>query len=169
MRIVEYPKSDVEIEQEKLGFAPSKWWQATDSEGKLLAETSSRSDFEHLGLLEKEGVIFRRLYEKTKRRWVEEHPFPVQKEWRVIPSFPKYEMDDMGRVRLTDTKELLSGLFVGEADGMYGYLLRRGTVGSWLKTVAELLDETYPDLIEARKLMVELNAVSDDDLKKSQK
>jgi hypothetical protein len=76
MRIVEYPKSEVETEQEKENFYPAKWWQAIDADGKLLAETSSRSDFKSLGLIGQEGVTFRRLYEKKEVKWVEESPFP---------------------------------------------------------------------------------------------
>jgi hypothetical protein len=169
MRIPEYPKSEVETEQAKNGYYPTKWWQAFDDKGRLLAETSSRSDFKNLNLVGQDGVTFNRLYEKKKQKWVDEHPFPQQEEWRVIPSYPRYEISMPGQVRCAESKELLKGVFVGEAGGLFGYLLRKGTVSSWLKTSAELLDEAFPDLKEARKKSLELNTVDNFDHTKPSK
>jgi len=145
MRIVEYPKSDVEFQQEKEGFAPSKWWQAIDAEGNLLMETSVRSDFnsEHHGVLDEKGVTFRRLYEKTERRWVEEHPFPKQVEWRQISDFPNYEVSEGGKVRDIENKELLSPMFIGD-EGYIGFLLKNG-MNAYLKGLHEVYASTFPD------------------------
>jgi hypothetical protein len=70
-----YTPTEAERVQKEEGFEAGKWWQAIDADGKLLAETSSRSDFKHLGLDKLEGVTYRRLYERTERKWVEDNPF----------------------------------------------------------------------------------------------
>lgn len=75
MRIPNYKRSEAELVQAKEGFEPGKWWAAFDSEGRLLAETSSRSDFKELGLDTQEGVTFHRLYERKETKWVEDNPF----------------------------------------------------------------------------------------------
>lgn len=150
MRIVDYPKSDVEIEQEKEGFKPARWWQARDKDGSLLAETSSRSDFKNLDLLgeeaQKDGVNFHRLYEKVERKWVEEHPFPEKQEWREIAGFPKYEMTLNGFIRTVETHERPQPLFMGD-EGVIGYQLHRG-LGVHLKSLQTILDETFPEQAE---------------------
>lgn len=81
MRIPFYKPTKAELEQKKEGFEAAKWWQALDAEGNLLAETSVRSDFKNLGLIGKEGVTFRRLYERTERKW-------------VVEDTPTYEEED---------------------------------------------------------------------------
>lgn len=150
MRIVEYPKSEVEIEQEKDGFYPAKWWQARDAEGELLAETSVRSDFKNLDLLgiqaQKDGVTFHRLYEKTQRKWVSEHPFPDTIEWRTVEGFPKYEMTSQGHIRTIETHERPQPVFIGD-EGHVGFQLHRG-LGIHLKELNQLVADTFPEFME---------------------
>lgn len=145
MRIPEYPKSEVEFEQEKESFYPARWWQATDKSG-LLAETSSRSDFEQLGLLDQEGVTFRRLYEKKEMRWVEEHPFPPNVEWRSHPEFILYEMNKHGVVRDIASRIQLSPTLIGD-EGYVGFLLKKG-ISVYLKPIHELYSELFPELMK---------------------
>jgi hypothetical protein len=154
MRVIEYPKSDVEIEQEKEGFKPSKWWQAIDAEGRLLMETSVRSDFksEYHGVMEDKGVTFRRLYERLETKWVDEHPFPETVEWFVIPSFNRYEMTEDGTVRLIETKEVQKPMFVGEG-GCLGFLLKSGAVTHFLVPQHELYSEVFPTTVGAQSEM----------------
>lgn len=150
MRIVEYKKSEIEIEQAKESFYPAKWWQARDAEGKLLAETSVRSDFEQLNLTgeqaQKDGVTFYRLYEKKEMKWVKEHPFPETVEWRTVAGFPKYETTKNGDIRKIETHERPQPVFIGD-EGHIGYLLFRG-LGMHLKGMNEIFGETFPELVE---------------------
>jgi hypothetical protein len=74
MRLRNYKKSEAELAMKEEGFEPGRWWQAVDSEGKLLAETSNPDEFKGLGLLDEEGVTFRRLYARTENVWVDESP-----------------------------------------------------------------------------------------------
>lgn len=152
MRIPEYPKSEVEIQQEAEGYTPAKWWQAIDSDGKLLAETSTREDFENLGLLADPTITFQRLYETVQRRWVEEHPFPDTLEWRQIPGFPSYEMTEVGRVRTVKGHEELKPVFVDE-EGKLGFLLRKGIIQAhFLRSTHDLFVDTFPDIAEAQRI-----------------
>jgi hypothetical protein len=78
MRIPEQPTpSDQGKALLKDGYESTKWWQALDADGQLLAETSTRSDFKNLNLLGQEGVTIQHLYRKvvTTNTWVEEPPF----------------------------------------------------------------------------------------------
>jgi hypothetical protein len=74
MRIRNYKKSEEELAMAEEGFEPGRWWQAVNSEGEILAETSDPDDFKDFGFLNKEGVTFRRLYARTERTWVTESP-----------------------------------------------------------------------------------------------
>ena len=56
------------------GFEPGRWWQANDREGNMLAETSSPSDFAHLGLFDRPDVTFFRQYVRQDTEWVKEDP-----------------------------------------------------------------------------------------------
>lgn len=145
MRVPEYNKSDIEFEQEKNKFYPSKWWQAYDDDIGLLAETSDRNDFKDLNLLILEGVKFRRMYEKRELKWVEEHPFPNDVvEWRAHTEYTLYEMNKHGVFRLIETKETLQPTLIGD-EGYIGFLLKKG-VGVYLKPIHELYAELFPEL-----------------------
>lgn len=145
MRVPEYKKSAVEFEQEKLGFHATKWWQATDDRG-LLAETSNPKDFLDLNLLNQEGVIFRRMYEKKELHWIEEHPFPPEVEWRAHPEFTLYEMTSFGVLRVIKTKETVYATIIGD-EGSIGFLLKKG-IGVHLKLLSELHNEIFPELMK---------------------
>lgn len=143
MRIPEYKQYEVEVEQEKLGFYATKWWQAKDTEDNLLAETSVRTDFEDLDLVGQESVTFYRLYEKKEMLWVEERPFPIDEKWRAIEEFPLYEMTKNGSVRLIETKERLQPTLIGD-EGYLGFLLKKGE-GMHLKSMYQMVADTFPD------------------------
>lgn len=149
MRIIEYPKSEVEIEQGRNGFEATKWWQARDKDG-LLAETSTRSDFEQLNLIGQEGVTFHRLYEKREAKWVQEHPFPETVEWRVIPEFPKYEVTNRGEIRAIEHHDRPQPVFIGD-EGDVGYQLHRG-LGVHLKGINQLVADVFPEVMDEEDL-----------------
>lgn len=152
MRIPEYAKSEVEIKQEEEGYSATKLWQALDQHGKLLAETSTRSDFNDLGLLSDPTVVYQRLYETVARRWVPEHPFPDTLEWRQIPGFPSYEMTEHGKVREAKSHEELTPVFVDE-DGTLGFLLKKGLIQAhFLRKTYDLFVDTYPEVAEAQRI-----------------
>lgn len=145
MRVIEYAKSEVELEQEREGYIPTKWWQAVGHNG-LLAETSCRGDFKDLNLIDKPEVGFRRLYEKKDFRWVDEHPFPINEEWCTISEFPLYEITKNGEVRLTETQERIHPTLIGD-EGHVGYLLKKN-VGMHLKSMLQMTTDTFPELIK---------------------
>lgn len=145
MRIPEYPTSEVEFKQQKEKFYPTKWWQAVDAKIGLLAETSDRSEFEDLNLLDQEGVTFRRLYEKKEMRWVDEHPFPEAEDWRTISEFPLYEIAAIGGVRLIETKERLQPTLIGD-EAYLGFLLKKG-MGVYLVGLHQLHADAFPESI----------------------
>jgi hypothetical protein len=148
MRIPEYKRSEVEIEQGRNGFEATKWWQARDKDG-LVAETSTRDDFEQLNLIGQEGVTFHRLYEKREAKWVQEHPFPDVVEWRVILEFPKYEMTSHGEIRNVEKHDRPQPVFIGD-EGDVGYQLHRG-LGIHLKGINQLIAEVFPELVDQNK------------------
>lgn len=74
-----------------------------------------------------------------------EEPLPGEREWRVIPDFPKYEINSDGDVRNVRTKRVLRE--TEKKDGTFYYSLNQNTYGPKIKRSYErLLYSAWPEV-----------------------
>lgn len=90
----------------------------------------------------------------TEHCGCEDNPYlDLLNEWRVVPSFPMYEVSGRGDVRISDhsnpdTPETITARYIGgQGEPEYDlYSLEAGYVRSYTVPVRSLIRETFPEL-----------------------
>lgn len=68
-----------------------------------------------------------------------------EKEWRVIPEFPKYEMTFDGEIRTVNQKAVVTFRQIGDDSGVTVSLFREG--GLVEKDIRKLIYDVYPEFL----------------------